>query len=519
MHQHTPSRAAIYYRVSGKEQLQGYSLEAQVRAIEAYGQQHHYAIVARYPEPARSARTDDEAKRPAFQQMLQDAEAGHFDVVIVHKMDRFARNRRVAFDAFHRLGKAGVGFVSVAENMDFSTPAGQLMLTMLVGMAQFYSDNLSFETKKGKGERKAQGLFNGLLPFGVTVNSEGVPVLDTDVHYCDIATRTEIVPANGLTLAFQLAAAGKSDREIAKALTNAGYRTSGNRGMNPFSKDTVRHMLQNRFYLGELPDGNGGWLPGKHGSLIAEVLFEKAEAARIANARQPRADGRLTRSRRSAGTGTPWALSGLAVCSCGSSIVVNSRPNGRRSLRCYGRTQGNGCDEPSFSEELLQEQLAALLTDFAVPVDEQERLVAAWRQRQMGNLDAAAAKTRLQHKLARLRELYLDDDLDKATYQAKKAALEAELVALPAGASQDQDTGQRLMGYLADLASAWSLATPEEQNKIARQLFAEAVIENRTVVAVKPRPELLPFFQSVNGCVGGSDGIRTRDLSLDRAAC
>jgi hypothetical protein len=80
-----------------------------------------------------------------------------------------------------------------------------------------------------------------------------------------------------------------------------------------------------------------------------------------------------------------------------------------------------------------------------------------------------------------------------------------------------EDVARRLTGFLADLPSAWAVATPEERNRLARQLFAEAVIENRTVVAVKPRPELLPFF--VDLFIGGSDGIRTRDLSLDRAAC
>ncbi|MDP9368857.1 MAG: recombinase family protein, partial [Chloroflexota bacterium] len=91
-------QVGIYYRVSGKEQLQGYSLDAQVRALEAWCAQHGHEITARYPEPARSARKEDERTRPAFNQMLADAEAGRFDVVVVHKLDRFARNRRVAFE-------------------------------------------------------------------------------------------------------------------------------------------------------------------------------------------------------------------------------------------------------------------------------------------------------------------------------------------------------------------------------------------------------------------------------------
>ncbi|MDP9358464.1 MAG: recombinase family protein [Chloroflexota bacterium] len=498
----SPTRVAMYYRVSGKEQLDGYSLDAQIRAIETHCRTQGWEIVARYPEPAKSARTDNEAKRPAFQHMLDDAEAGRFDVVVVHKLDRFARNRRVAFDAFHRLGKAGVGFVSIAENMDYSTPAGQLMLTMLVGMAQFYSDNLSFETKKGKGERKAQGLPNGLLPFGVRLGASGLPVLDHEAKWCDVATRTEIIPAQGLESAFELAAAGKTDREIAQALTAAGYRTSGNRGRNPFTKDTVRVILQNRFYLGELPDGEGGWVAGKHGSLIDPAIFERAAAARAANTRRPR---------RTAGPGAPWALSGLAVCgTCGGHMVANSRPGGRRSIRCYGRIQGTGCDEPSFYEDVVDEQVGAILDRFALPKEDQERLLDLWRGLQATAPNTDAEKTRLRRKLDRLRDLYLEGDVDKASYQEQKAELTSRLAVLPASDRADDVIGRQLAAFLADMSGAWKLGNSEERNKLARQIFGEAIVENRTVVAVKPRPDLAPFFSAVKWCEGGSDGGRLR---------
>jgi site-specific DNA recombinase len=75
--------------------------------------------VAEYAEEGKSARTDDLRKRPAFAQMLEDAEAGHFDVFVVQKLDRFARNLRVTLKALDRLDKAGVAFVSISENMDF----------------------------------------------------------------------------------------------------------------------------------------------------------------------------------------------------------------------------------------------------------------------------------------------------------------------------------------------------------------------------------------------------------------
>jgi DNA invertase Pin-like site-specific DNA recombinase len=106
---------------------------------------------------------------------LAAAQAHAYDVLVVHKLDRFSRNLRVTLESLDTLGKAGVAFASVTEQIDFTTPWGRLSLTMLGGLAQFYSDNLAQETKKGKGERKAQGLYNGILPFGVMKGPYGVP--------------------------------------------------------------------------------------------------------------------------------------------------------------------------------------------------------------------------------------------------------------------------------------------------------------------------------------------------------
>ncbi|MGI8405728.1 MAG: recombinase family protein, partial [Thermomicrobiales bacterium] len=169
------TRAAIYVRVSTDEQVQGYSLDAQERAGRLYCEMHGWEVAKLYRDEGRSARTEQIAKRPAFAEMLKDAEAGVIDVVIVHKLDRFAHNLVVTIETLQRLEQAGVSFVSISEQMDFSTPIGKMTLSMLASLAQYYSDNLSWETKKGKAERKRQGLYNGLLPFGVTTNAAGIP--------------------------------------------------------------------------------------------------------------------------------------------------------------------------------------------------------------------------------------------------------------------------------------------------------------------------------------------------------
>ena len=151
-------RAAGYFRVSSEEQVEGYSISAQERAYRLFVEAHGYTSVGEYSDEGRSARTDNIKKRPQFARMLQDAQAGLFDVIVVHKMDRFSRSLRVAVQVFELLGKCNIGLVSVSEpNLDYSTPQGKLFMHMLWALAQFYSDNLSQETKKGKNERKLQG--------------------------------------------------------------------------------------------------------------------------------------------------------------------------------------------------------------------------------------------------------------------------------------------------------------------------------------------------------------------------
>ena len=171
-------RAGLYARVSSEEQVEGYSLDAQQRAMAEFCRARGWQVAGTYVDEGRSGRSDDLARRPQFKALFDDVQAGRFDVVVVHKLDRFARNIRVTFEQFEVLRRHDVAFVSLAEQMDFSTPIGKVILATLAAFAQYYSDNLSTETKKGQAERKAQGLYNGLLPFGLKKNSAGVPVPD-----------------------------------------------------------------------------------------------------------------------------------------------------------------------------------------------------------------------------------------------------------------------------------------------------------------------------------------------------
>src|SRR5918994_5830608 len=124
--------AAVYVRVSSKEQVEGYSLDAQRRGCRDFCTGRGFTIVAEYADEGVSAHTDNLAKRPDFSRLLADADAAPFSVIVVHKMDRFARKLRVALECLERLGRARVGAVSVSEpELDYSTPQGFLYLSLL----------------------------------------------------------------------------------------------------------------------------------------------------------------------------------------------------------------------------------------------------------------------------------------------------------------------------------------------------------------------------------------------------
>jgi site-specific DNA recombinase len=467
-------RATLYERVSSEEQVEGYFLDAQDRAGRLYCEAHNWEIANIYRDEGRSARTDDLTRRPEFQCMLADAEAGLIDVVVVHKLDRFARNLRVTLETLERLERWGVGFVSISEQMDFTTPIGKVILSTLGAFAQYYSDNLSTETKKGKAERKAQGLYNGLLPFGLKTNPDGIPVPDPEAY-------------PGLLLAFRLAAEAKSDREVATALNAAGYRTTGNRGRNPFTKDTVCVLLQNQFYLGELPDGQGGWVPGAHQPVLDAELFEQAQQARAANRRVPGPKsvppGKRTHS-----------LSGLGSCAhCGSRLHVMTDRHSKARIYCYASRQGQRCGQRSVHLDVIESQLAMLLATFHLPDETVAEVVRLYERANDQRDDAERRRREIGARIERIAEMYKWGDITREAYRAEREQLEGELARLRTTTSQAEVLAQAA-NFLKDLPAAWEAASSEQRNALARLVFESIEIEDDRVTAVVPQPDFAPFF-------------------------
>lgn len=222
-------RAVIYARYSSSGQREE-SIEGQIRECKAYAKRNGFTIVGEYADRALTGRTD---KRPDFQRMLRDAERGTFEAVICWKMDRFARNRYDSATYKYRLKKCGVRLFYAAETIP-EGPEGIILESVMEGYAEYYSENLSQNVKRGNYESAKELKTLGLQLLGLRKGADG---------------RFEIDPATAPVVRriFEEYAAGEPAKDIYKRLNEEGYRTS--RG-GRFNKNSIRRIIQNERYAG-----------------------------------------------------------------------------------------------------------------------------------------------------------------------------------------------------------------------------------------------------------------------------
>jgi len=470
-------RAAIYTRVSSEMQLDGFSLEAQVTACRRLAEGRGWEIVATYTDSGLSAKTTE---RPQFRALMRDAQAGRFDAVIVHKLDRLSRSVVDLLTALHDLEAAGVALVSATEQFDFTTPTGRVMLTMLAAFAQWYLDNLSAETAKGKQARAEAGLWNSEVPFGYRVHykkdgGDGIP--HPDEH-----------EAEGVRLAFEHYATGQySDNDVARLLNEAGYRPRGRgkRALALFSKDSVCEMLQNRFYLGEVRYKRD-WYPGQHEAIIPADLFERCQEVRRRRARQ-RGTSARDNSRE-------YPLTGLAQCArCGGRMRGTASACGTRYYRDPARQQGRECDQRMVRAEDAEDALGDFLRRLRLPADWQARVLALIQEQAGQARDIERERARIEGQLERLKRLFQMGDVTEREYTAERDRLRAQLAALTPPAMPDLARAAEL---LQDFGAIWNAATPRERRRVVHTLLETVYLdaERGPVVAIEPKAEFSALF-------------------------
>ena len=330
-------RAVAYVRVSDASQVEGHSLDAQERLFRQLCATRGWEPLAVYREEGRTAHVDAIAKRPVFRQLLHDAGLREFDIVVVHTLDRWARNLRVQLEAMSMLTKADVGFVSISEQIDWSTAHGRLQAQILGSFAEYFSEALSNHITKGVSERALQGKHLGSVPFGY---------LPCSLESCDPEHPggVHVVPdeAKAVRVLFRRYATGTTTCvRLAAWMNREGFRT---RNRHRFGKDeaagrfftnaSVKTILKNPFYAGRVRHRDE-LLEGAHQAIVSWDLFERVQANLKRNS------GRST-------TLTPhpareYLLKGLVRCAhCGMPMWAQTYQNGARYYREHRGSRGEG---------------------------------------------------------------------------------------------------------------------------------------------------------------------------------
>ncbi|MBR5534875.1 MAG: recombinase family protein [Ruminiclostridium sp.] len=441
--------AACYIRVSTEDQTE-YSPAAQKRALEHYASQHGMTLAPEhiYVDAGISGRRA--VTRPAFMTMIAAAKEKPppFSVILVHKFDRFARNREdsIVYKSMLRR-QCGVQVVSITEHLE-DDRMGLILEAMLEAMAEYYSLNLGEEVRKGMTEKARRGEFQTAPPFGYRVSDH----------------RLVPVPQEGQAVReiFRRFLNGDSMAKIARWTRETGILT--HRG-NPLDARRVKYILENPVYVGELrwcpAQGEALIVPGGHPPIVEPETFETAQNLLRANA------VRFGRYARPAEDRKHW-LAGLVRCgACGRKLIF-SRPH---YMKCGGYVKGKCTTSQHVPVRLLEEALLAQLrrdavceSHFDVQVFPSKEETSA--QRELANLE---------RKLSRLREAFLCGAETAEEYKAHKESLSALADDLRRKMEQQEDPLSPLEDRLRQ--SLASLEYPQATLE-AKHRAASAVLEN-----------------------------------------
>lgn len=457
-----------YARVSTPRQGEkGVSLPEQKSAIERYAKLHGFEI-ARWFEERESA---SHQGRPAFMEMLRLLRRGTVRGVIIHKIDRSARNLDDWAD-IEKLVDAGVEIHFATENIDLRTVAGRLSADIQAVVATHYSRNLREEVKKGLYGRLKQGFYPFRAPIGyLDQGSAQLKVLDPR-------------SAPLIRDAFRLYGSGEySLPRLTREMFSRGLR---NRGDTRVSMNGFATILKNPFYIGLMRIlKTGQTFAGGHQPLVSTQLFETVQAL-LAGKRVDRSDRQL------------YQFSRIARCaSCHYSLIAE-RHKGHVYYRCHNRPfkNPNVCPPTCIREEHLDDAIATALAN----VDLREEEIALAKQvldLQKTELDAAKSdvlrslRLQLDHvesRLSRLTDLLVDGSVDKEVFTEKhralltdRARIQEKLTDAQHGSGNVLELLEKTVELAKSPSTLYKLASSGEKRELAKTLLSNLTVSGKNV--------------------------------------
>ncbi len=479
----------IWARVSSREQKEGYSIDAQLRATRERAAKNGWTVVREF-EVAESAKRG--STRILFNDMVRwvkaNAKREHLRVILSHKLDRICRNMRDAVRMQELEDQHGVSLAFV-DNQFGPGPAGALSFNVMAAVAQYYSDNLRTEVLKGIEERCRQGWQHGLASYGYM--------------NCSDEREEPIQPhpqnSKAVVRAFELYASGRHTFEtLADQLAGEGYAYQ--KGNPRFHRTALSRMLRNRVYIGDIRWGDRVY-SGKHRPLIDRRTFSLC---------QDLLDGKIRRT--TTQINMPLA-GGLFTCQhCGALItgkrIKRKLKGGGVRLHDYYRCANNypTDDHPSvrWRGDDLEDAIVADLETIRIPDGE----LAEWFRtalqtafKDIGEVQRQQRQTQkkrvaeIEAMQERLLNAYLAGTIDEQALAAKQIQLRDEAATLAATlatgetlAPEDVQTALGVFEFAQNAAQIWRGSKMDQKREILESVSLNRLLGDVTLVLEKRKP-------------------------------
>jgi DNA invertase Pin-like site-specific DNA recombinase len=486
-----------YIRVSTvKQGTKGVSLQEQRDAILRYAERNQLNVTTWLEEMETAAKQG----RPVFNQALKLLRSGKAQGIILHKLDRGARNLR-DWAAIGELSDQGIDVHFVTESIDLQTRGGRLSADIQAVVAADYIRNLREETRKGFYGRLKQGLYPLQAPLGYLDQGGG-------------KSKT-IDPVMGplIRRAFELYGTAQYNLEtLAEELYRLGLRS---RGGGKVKISSLSVVLNNPFYIGliRIQKTNETFV-GIHEPIIGKTLFDRVQAVLTGktNTRSHKHDYPYRRM--------------LSCAGCKYSLIAE-RQKGHVYYRCHTKN----CPQPCVREETIGAEVSQFFQK--VRYDDQEReyyktriatLKTTWASRQEEQTKNLNLKqSQIKDRLNRLTDAYLDQALDKMMFEERKKSLLLEQKTVEkklANVTRNNGSSPEKIEIFLELAgNAWlshKLANSEDAREMLNIFTSNRQAEGQKI-CLKPSISFQEIADrpKIDGCAPERDIPRTWDRIID----
>jgi len=479
-----------YIRVSTAKQGEGVSLEAQKEAIQAFADRHDISICQWFEEKETAAKKG----RAIFTAMVRQLSQGKADGLVIHKIDRSARN----FSDWAKIGELsdqGVDIHFATETLDFRSRGGRLTADIQAVIAADYIRNLREETIKGINGRLKQGLYPFAAPIGYLNNGGGKPKTPDPER------------APMIRKMFELYASG----EYSIRLLGAEMKTQGLRNLQgkPLSICGIETILNNPFYTGLIRLKTSGKVyEGVHDPIVPPALFQLVQDIKLGKY------GKKT-------TKHNQLFRGLFRCGNCDAPMTPETQKGYVYYRCHT----TGCQTKTVREEEIEGAIVEILTQLELTQDNYTTLIGwlqKWFQEQKQTDEIQKALTlqmaQVKSRIERLTDALIDRLIEKDIYNNRMQALLLEKAEIEGKSKQSEKLEtdlwhiKKFLERLKNLADTYRIAKSTEKRQIIKFAFSNRriIVKN---ICLEPSNWLRMAKKVTGVLIGGPQPATSRTFS------